>query len=77
MVDQIPEVGSKLSVRLPLEMTRATVLEVRDPGTLVVKLDVMEPMAKTHGFYFNDKIVVVRERGMGGLPVWTSQEKVA
>lgn len=77
MVAQTPEIGSKLSVRLPLETTRATVVEVQNPETLVVKLDVMEPMAKTHGFYFNDKVKVTRQIGIGGLPLWEAQQKVA
>ncbi len=71
-----PEVGSKLSVTLPREITRATVEEVLDPRTLVVKLDVMEPMAKSHNYQFNDRIVVVRRKGLGGLPYWEATEKV-
>ena len=75
--EAVPEVGSKLSIRLPLETTRATVLEALDSGDLIVKLDVMEPMAKTHGYFFNDKVVVTRKRGFGGLPLWDAMEKVA
>lgn len=71
-----PEVGAKISIRLPLETTRATVLEVHDPRNLVAKLDVMEPMAKTHGYFFNDKVNVALRRGLGGLPYWEATEKV-
>lgn len=72
----IPEVGSKLTVTLPRESTRATVLEILDPSALIVKLDVMEPMAKSHGYNFNDKVVVVRRVGLGNLPFWEATEKV-
>lgn len=71
----VPEVGSKLSVTLPGETTRSTVEEVLDPRTLVVKLDVMEPMAKSHGFRFNDRVVVVYRLGIGRLPLWEAQAK--
>lgn len=71
-----PQVGSKLTVTLPRESTRATVAEVRGPDMLVVKLDVMEPMAKSHDFKFNDRVVVVRRMGIGNLPLWEATEKV-
>ncbi len=71
----IPEVGSKLTVNLPRESTRATVEEILDPSSLIVKLDVMEPMAKSHGYYFGDRIIVVRRVGLGNLPYWLATEK--
>ena len=70
-----PEVGAKLSVTLPGETTRATVVEVLDPRTLVVALDVMEPMAKSHSFHRGDRVVVVRRLGLGGIPFWEAQDK--
>lgn len=73
--DFTPGVGAKLTITLPGEQTRATVEEVLDPRTLVVKLDVMEPMAKSHGFHRNDRVVVVRRSGLGGIPYWEAQQK--
>jgi hypothetical protein len=71
----IPEVGSKLTINLPRESTRATVEEILTPSSLVVKLDVMEPMAKSHGYYFNDRVVVSRRVGLGNLPQWEATGK--
>jgi len=72
----LPEIGSKLSVNLPREITRSTIVEILDPSTLVVKLDVMEPMSKSHGYYFNDRVKVSRQIGLGNLPMWLATEKV-
>lgn len=73
--DFTPGVGAKVTVVLRGESTRATVEDVLEPDVLVVVLNIMEPMAKTHDFKFNDRVVVVRRRGLGGLPYWEAQQK--
>jgi hypothetical protein len=72
----VPEIGSKLSVTLPREITRATVVEVVDDHHVHAKLDVMEPMAKTHNYFFGDTVLAERRRGMGDTVIWEVTKKV-
>ena len=56
-----PEEGTPLTVQLPNEAIRATVIQVIDPDTVEAALDLAAPFTRIHGFNFGD---VVRFRRM-------------
>lgn len=68
----VPSPGQVVPVALPDEITRAEVLEVRSDDEILVKLNVIVPMSKTHSYKFGDSVSCRRSRTMLGEK-WEAQ----
>lgn len=71
------DVGQKIPVTLPDEITRAEVVEVRSEDEIVVALTVVTPMAKTHTYRLGDRVLCRRHPdSFGGGEHWTAVRRL-
>lgn len=70
----IPGENTELTIRLPGEITRATVTKVVDPNTLIVELTSV-PMSKTHNYRFRDLLAVRRKKDYLQNETWEAVEE--
>lgn len=70
----IPGENTELTIRLPGEITRATVTKVVNPNTLIVELTSV-PMSKTHNYRFRDLLAVRRKKDYLQNETWEAVEE--
>ncbi|MDE2096308.1 MAG: hypothetical protein KGL39_03615 [Patescibacteria group bacterium] len=74
-VKYVPQVGEIIPVSLPNEIVRATVHKIVSPDSLIVRLDVTPPLAKSHHYKHNDYVAVMREPGELYGEEWRSKSE--
>lgn len=71
------DIGQKIPVTLPDEITRGEVAEVRSDEEIVVGLTLVTPMARTHTYRLGDRVLCRRESdAFGGGSHWRAVAKV-
>lgn len=70
----IPSAGEPMTVALPNEMIRATVIRVINRNTIEARLDLAAPFTRIHGYNFGDVIRFRREKNILGEK-WAAVDK--
>lgn len=70
----IPVAGEPLTVSLPNEITRATVVRVLNKDTIEADLNLSYPLTRVHGFAFGDRLRFRRAKDVLGER-WEVAEK--
>ncbi len=70
----MPDIGSEITAYLPQETIRAVVEKHVDKDSLVAKLSVNPPLAKSHNYRFNHSVTLHRRPGEFGGEKWVADE---